>query len=269
MNLYMEFVGGLGDVILRMYFSGRLWYEALETMPEGERAKIVLMCHNPYLAEIFKWHPKKKQIDLFDFGFTTPFHPWENKEWRQARDLPDEAVCPPYSPSETMKFYPSPSDKELLKELRGERFIVLSATASTDDKSIPRQMGAELTKIALDKGFKVLVVGRRKYFHDGRVNDVEIVPGVIDAVDNLTVPGTIEAIKLSKGVITAHSAALHMAWSENIPVFLIYNEFIKKVVVPCGPVGYMQGMNRKDTDHMEFSEYQKERAYKWLEKLPR
>lgn len=263
----MEFVGGLGDALMRMYFSGREWYGAIEKLPAGGRAEVVLMCHNPYLAEIFKWHPKRKQIDVKDFGFKTHFHPWENKEWRVAHGLSKESVCPPYAPADTLKFYPSPSDKEILDELHDQKFVMLSATASTPEKSIPAAMRQEMATAALSKGYKVLVVGRRYYFKDGRTNDIEIVPGVIDAVDSLTVPGTIEAVKLSRGVLTAHSAALHMAWSEKRPVFLLYDEATGKSVLPCGPVGYMSGMNRHDTDHMEISAYTRGRFLKWMEKL--
>lgn len=260
----MEFVGGLGDAILRMYFSGQRWYGALEALPENERAMVVLMSHSPYLAEIFKWHPKKKQIDVRDLGFNTAFHPWENAEWRVAHGLCKEAACPPHAPSETLKFYPSPSDHEILNELRGERFLVLSATASTPPKSIPPSIRQEIATAALEAGYKVLVVGRRYYFKDGRTNDIKIVPGVIDAVDVLTVPGTIEAVKLSSGAITAHSAVLHMAWCEQRPVFLLYDNATGKLVLPLGPVGYMHGMNRPDTDHMEFSDYRRSRFIKWI-----
>ena len=89
---------------------------------------------------------------------------------------------------------------------------------------------------------------------------------MIDAVESLSVPGTIEAVKLSAGVVTAHSAALHMAWSEGKPAFLLYDQFIKKTMVPLGPIGYMFGMNRANSDHMEFSEYSKSRFIRWVEK---
>jgi ADP-heptose:LPS heptosyltransferase len=263
-NLYMEFVGGLGDAIIRMYFSGRTWYGAIESLLENERARVVLMSHSPYLAEIFKWHPKRKQIDVNDLGFKTPFHPWENAKWRMEHGLAKEAVCPPHSPAETLKFYPSPSDQEILDELRGQKFVVLSATASSPQKTIPVQIRQEMATVAISMGFKVLVVGRRYYFKDGRVNDIEVVPGVIDAVDNLTVPGTIEAIKLSRGVLTAHSAALHMAWCEKRPVFLLYDTMTGKLVLPAGAVGYMHGAKQLGTDHMYISDYKRDRFAKWM-----
>jgi hypothetical protein len=263
---YQEYVGGLGDAILRMYFSGKVWYELLDVIPPGDRAKIVLMSHSPGLAEIWKWHPKRDQIDVIDLGFKTSFHPWENQEWRVAHGIPRETPCPPYAPSETLTFYPSPNDLELLYQLRREKFVVLAATASTQEKSIPAEIRQEMASTALEMGFKVLVVGLRHYFKDGRSNDIKIVPGVYDSVDKLSVPGTIEAIKLSAGVMTAHSASMNMAWSEKKPVFLLYDKVTGDLYLPGGPVGYMQGMNRPDADHMYFSQYTKNRLRDWLRK---
>lgn len=266
MSLYMEYIGGLGDAILRMYFTGKVWYEALESLPPGERATIALMSHSPGLAEIWKWHPKRDQIDILDLGFKTPFHPWENEAWRVAHGLPKESPFPPHSPVDTLKFYPSPNDLWLLDKLRKEKFIVLAATASTVEKSIPPAIRQDLATTALSMGFKVLVVGLRHYFKDGRVNDIAIVPGVYDSVDRLSVPGTIEAIKLSAGVMTAHSASMNMAWSEKKPVFLLYDNVTGHLYLPGGAVGYMQGMNRPDADHMYFSAYTTERLREWLRK---
>lgn len=260
----MEYVGGLGDAILRLYFSGKLWYGALEKMGDLDRAVVALMCHNSNLSEIFKWHPKRKHIGVLDFGFNMGFHPWENEDWRVARGLPAEAICPPHAPAETLTFYPSPEDKPLLDALRGKKFIVMGATASTDERTIPEPIRHECAREAIKRGFEVLVVGRSRYFHQKRQNDIPMAPGVIDAVDRLSVPGTIEAIKLSAGAICAHSAVLHMAWSERKPVFLLYNEWMKKNLLPHGAVGYMQGINRDDTDHMEFSEYMPERIIAWV-----
>jgi ADP-heptose:LPS heptosyltransferase len=142
----------------------------------------------------------------------------------------------------------------------------MAATASIEQKSVPQQIREEVARDAIRAGFKVLVVGRRRYFKDGRTTDIEVRDGVIDAVDSLSVPGTIEAVKLSAGVITAHSAALHMAWSEKRPVFLLYDEATGKQLLPGGPVGYMHGMNREDTDHMFFADYTKERFRGWIGK---
>lgn len=266
---YMEFVGGLGDAILRLYFSGQSWYGALEGLGPDERAVVVLMCHNSNLSEIFEWHPKRDRIKILDLGFDTAFHPWENEEWRLAHFLPKEAPCPPYTPSETLKFYPGPEDRELLDWLKDERFLVLNGTAGTDDRTVPEKILHDAARAALDEGYRILLVGKSRYFRGARNSEIDklLHEDVVNAVDWLSVPGTIEAVKLSAGVIVAHTSVLHMAWSEKRPVFLLYNKWMKETMIPSGPVGYMQGINRKDTDHMEFSEYTRDRFLKWMGKL--
>jgi hypothetical protein len=266
---YQEYVGGLGDAILRMYFSGEVWYKLLERLPPKEHAVITLMCHNPYLAEVWQWHPKRKQIHVVDLGFTTPFHPWENKEWRVANGLPPEAPCPPHAPAATMEFYPSISDWKLLTPLMSnEPYIVLAATAGGAGKSFPDEVRRSVISAITKARFKCLVVGRSMYLkREGRDRDAEPAFGVIDAVDKLSVPGMIEAVKGAAGVVSADTSVLHAAWQEHRPVFLLYNQWTAENLVPRGPGGYMQGIDRPDTDHMQFSEYTNERFSNWAGKL--
>lgn len=266
---YMEFVGGLGDAILRIYFSGNAWYGPLETLAPDERATVALMCHNPNLREIFDWHPKRDQIEVLDLGFDTPFHPWENEDWRVAHGLPKQGPCPPYAPAETLRFHPGPDDLELLEWLKGERFLILCATAGTEERTIPAEARHSVVRAAIERGYRILLVGRSRYFRGIRRGDVDGIgsEAVVDAVDWLSVPGTIEAVKLARGAIVAHTSVLHMAWSEKRPVFLLYNKWMKETMIPSGPVGYMQGIDRPDTEHMEFSEYTLEKAERWLGKL--
>jgi hypothetical protein len=264
--IYAEYVGGLGDAILRMYFSGDAWYGPMERLGDRDYAVVVLMCHNPYLAEVFQWHPNYHRIHVIDLGFTTPFHPWENPGWRFDHGLPKEAPCPPYMPADTLKFFPSPADGEMLSRLRSlDRFVLMAATAGTPDKTIPRPFRENIARTAADMEVPLVVVGRSHYLkREGREREIEETKGVIDATDRLSVPGMLEAVKLAAGVISADTSVLHAAWHEHKPVFLLYNRWCKENLVSRGPVGYMQGINRPNCDHMEFSEYGFGRLLKWL-----
>lgn len=266
---YMEFVGGLGDAILRLYFSGQSWYGALDGLGPDERATVALMCHNSNLREVFEWHPKKDQIEVKDFGFNKGIHPWENSDWRVANGLPKDAPCPPYTPSKTLRFYPSPEDTELLDWLRGERFLVVGATAGTPDRTVPEKIRYDAARLALREGYRLVVVGRSRYFDDGRTGDLDRLRSedIVDAVDWLSVPGMIEAVKLSSGVVAAHSATTLAAWCERRPVFLLYNDWTRRTLIPNGPVGYTVGIDRPDGDHMEFSEYTPDRFLRWLGRI--
>jgi hypothetical protein len=263
-TIYFELVGGLGDSILRMYFSGKEWYEPLAKLGPNSTAVVSLMCHNPYLAEVFQWHPKADRIHVLDFGFTTPFHPWENEGWRVAHGLPKAAPCPPYAPSKSLRFYPSPEDEAVLSELKAKPFIILAATAGQPEKTIPLYTREKIASVALDEGFNVVVVGRSRYFLGERTSDVSFVDGIINVVDRLSVPGVAQAVKRAAGVVSADTSVLHMAWQEYRPVFLLYNHWTVENLLPHGPVGYMQGINRPDTDHMEFTQFETGRFARWL-----
>jgi len=266
-GVYAEYVGGLGDAILRMYFSGKAWYEQLETLSPRERGVVVLMSHSPYLKEVFRWHPKRKRIHVLDLGFTTDFHPWENREWRLAHGLPEAAPCPPYAPSRTLTFYPSPSDKALLRRARRRGpYIVLAAVAGKPEKTIPPHICEEIVWSTSLSGHRVITVGRSRYFRredlvwskNPRFRDL------IETVDRLSVPGMMELVKGAAGVVSADTSVLHAAWQEHKPVFLLYNRWTAENLVPRGPVGYMQGIDRGETDHMEFSNYTNDRLRRWL-----
>jgi Glycosyltransferase family 9 (heptosyltransferase) len=262
--LVLELVGGLGDAILRMYFSGDAWYGPLERLPPRDYAVVVLMCHNPYLAEVFQWHPNYHRIHVIDLGFTTPFHPWENPGWRFDHGLPKEAPCPPYMPAETLKFYPSPEDSKILAELRTKKYIIMCASAGTKEKTIPAHPREVMAAAAVEAGYEVVIVGRSKYFFGERKEDVLPRPGVTNLIDRLSVPGVAEAVKTAAGVISADTSVLHMAWQEQRPVFLLYNRWTLDNMIPRGPTGYMQGINRYDTDHMEFAAFNQDRFRKWI-----
>jgi ADP-heptose:LPS heptosyltransferase len=266
-DIYGEGVGGLGDLLLRFYFTGEAWYSPLASLPRGSHAVFALMCHNPYAAEIFKWHPARKQIHVIDLGFTTPFHPWENRDWRVAQGLPPEAPCPPHAPAQTLQFYPSPADLRFIEKVKsGGRYVVMAATAGDPKKSIPDEIRASVMAETANQGAQCVVVGRGMYLNrEGRSSEIPATPGVVSAIDQLSVPGTIELVKGAAGVVSSDTSVLHAAWQEHRPVFLLYNQWTLETLIPHGPVGYMQGIDRKDTDHMTFGAYTEGRYRKWLE----
>jgi hypothetical protein len=266
-DIYFEGCGGLGDLLLRLYFSGESAYTPLASLPRGSHAVFALMCHNPYAAEIWRWHPARKRIHVVDLGFTTSFHPWENRDWRVAHGLPPESPCPPHAPAETLQFWPSPADEKFLREVRsGGPYIVVAATAGDPVKSIPDPARPSIVRSIVESGRRCVVVGRSMYiYREGRTVETETPMGVVNAVDRLSVPGTLELVKGAVGVVSADTSILHVAWHEHRPVFLLYNAWTLENMIPNGPVGYMQGIDRPDTDHMEFSAYTEERFRRWLD----
>lgn len=263
-DFYSEFMGGLGDVVLRMHETG--CYSVLEDAVPGKSAVVVLMSHNPYVRDLFEWHRNRDRINVYDLGFTTPFHPWENREWRIEHGLP------PTSPSiyplsdRPIRYYPSRDDFQFVESVRKNQYVVVSVSAGNEERTIPEAIRESVADWIIGSGFRLVVVGRSEY-RCNRNLDVRNRLNVIDALDLLSVPGTAELIRHAAGVISSHTSIFHIAIEAKKPTMLLYPKIVKERYVGFGPVGYMKGIDRPKNDHMEFSEYTVERMAKWIQGL--
>lgn len=249
-----EFGAGLGDVITLIYNSER--YNILEKLSPEDRAMVVLMSHNPYSRELFLWHPKVRQIDLRDVGF---WWPWEDEQKRSEHHLP------PAQPlrlirQESVKFYPSPEDYAILQTLESFPYVVMSAAAGGLDRNIPDGICEDISQWITDRGqrefgLRVVVVGRT--YGAGKRAERRFTPraGLIDMIDRLTVPGTIELILRSRGVVCCHSSMCLIAWYLNRPVFLLYPKHVKEREFDRPAHQYTIGKDSPTTVHLEFGSY--------------
>ncbi len=62
MHYHFEFGGELGDVLYEVFRTGVIGL--LNGMEPSDTASILLVCHNPFAAEIFSFHPKAAQVRL-------------------------------------------------------------------------------------------------------------------------------------------------------------------------------------------------------------
>jgi hypothetical protein len=258
---YAELLGGLGDALLRVYSHEHV-YASLAKLPPDKKAAVVLMCHNPALAELFKWHPMNLsgQLSVFDLGFNTPFHPWEDASWRRAHGLPAQSPCPMGGAVQHLEVYPDLTDKAMVNYIKAEGpYLILHPSAGQSDRDVPQNQCESMTELAKKRGLKVYVIGHSKYIRHTPIQGAE------DLTNRLSVPGMIVAIRNAAGVITSHSSVTHVAWRESRPVFMLYPDWVKNTYVSRGAVGYMEGINRPDCDHMLFPEYREDRFSKWME----
>ncbi|MGH8897005.1 MAG: hypothetical protein ACRDZ4_08300, partial [Egibacteraceae bacterium] len=168
---YAEFMGGLGDALLRAFHTDS--YAQFEGLGPDQEGAVALMCHNPYTADLFRWHPYAERLFVYDLGFTTPFHPWGNREWRLAHGLPAASPCPGPASSAPLRFYPGPEDEQVLAELaRLGDYVVFAGLAGTEDRDIPYPLREDLVDVATRGGRAVVVLGRSRYFRKDRLCDV-------------------------------------------------------------------------------------------------
>jgi len=227
--LYLEYGGGLGDVLDQCFYRGS--YNYLARLKPGQRAKVAIISHNPFVPELFQWHPKRGQIEVVNCGY---WHGQEaNIQGRRRYKLPPEGALnrlPDAPAPDDVRFYPSPEDEKVLSEIfpdaqpETRRVIVLALTAGLPDRTIPLELAAPLADQLTLAGYRLVLTGRT-YERHGR-QEVRFtaapVPGVIDAVDRLSVPGVCALVQASAGLVTAHSALNLLAWHLRKPQVLLY-----------------------------------------------
>jgi hypothetical protein len=267
-GMYMEFVGGLGDVINR--FHQCEWYESLARLGNDETATVVLMSHNPHVKELFLWNPKVDRIKIIDIGFDgLLFDP----AWRVKMGLPQEA---PFAPKtvDKIEYYPSPADLPLIEEAKAlGPYVAFSMSAGTNgSRDIPPDAAEAAADIAISNGFKVVTLGRG-YSHNFS-NGIPVMThrekrltpraGVVDFIDLLTVPGCAKIVENASFVLTAHSSVCLMSWYMGKRTFLSYDEFVESVYVPLGNEGYLFGRGRPGNDSMMHADFTRERFERFI-----
>ncbi len=254
---FVEFGAGLGDVVTLMYTSAR--YNSLESIGPEERVTIVLMSHNPFAHELFKWHRNAARMEVRDLGF---WWPKEDAEKRAFHKLPSAQPFV-YEVQKSCRFYPSPEDLATLSYLESlGGYVVVSASAGGTDRNIPAETCERAIDVFLEAGYPVVVTGRT--YGDIR-KEVPIRPraDVINLIDCLSVPGTAMALEQASGVFCSHSAMCLLAWHMKRPVFLLYPEDVRRRDFHSVHQ-YTIGKDFPTTMHMEFSEFSDEKAKRFV-----
>jgi ADP-heptose:LPS heptosyltransferase len=263
-DVISEFGAGLGDVITLIYNSDR--YTRLDHLKPKEKAMIVLMSHNPHSKELFLWHPKASQFDIHDVGF---WWPWEDQQKRAQHGLPPAQPLH-LTPQGSVKFYPSPEDFKVLDTLTSFPYIVVNTAAGGVDRNIPKHIYDDAVRTICEDGqrnheFRAVVVGRRYSPEKRTEHDFIPRPGLVNLIDRLTVPGTIELIARSRGVFCCHSAICLIAWYLKKPVFLTYPKEVGEREFGKPPHQYTLGKDWPTTIHLEFDKYSNREMKRFLE----
>lgn len=261
MNLYLEYAGGLGDVLHYLYTNNS--YNLLLDLKADEKATVALMCHNPHASELFTGHPKVDQIEIMEIGFHNPGA--AEDRIRLEKNLPPRGAINrlPFVDSNlvNVQFFPLAADHPFLSFIRGSDapYVVIAASASTPERDLPEavlvQIVADLTKIGITPVF----VGRNyQRSLDGQSSSHQEPKWVnklkgINLVDQLSVPGTCELIRGSRGLVTCHSAFSMLAWRMKKPTLVLYPKALQKHFILQD--GYSCGVEHGRTVHGLFEEY--------------
>lgn len=218
-EIYVEFGGGLGDVFNRIYRDGS--YRALELIPLHRRVNVGIISHNGHVDELFKWHPKRSQMEVHNYGY------WlgdQDEAMRAKYGLPRPRGVPVplvNGVPTPVKFYRSPDDPGYTPTHGSKGYVVLAHAGGQDDRTIPIPLARRLVDVARGRGFDVVQVGRN-YTRMGRAPEICLVSKAEDMIDRLTVPGTADLLAGAAALITAHSSMNILAWHMRIPQVVAY-----------------------------------------------
>lgn len=272
---YHEYWGGLGDIFNHVYWLS--CYKNLSRLKPGETAFVAISSHNPHAKELWLWHPKAEQINIYSFGFHCGFN---DKKVKESLKMRTTGCNHPSIPKTEIEFYPAPHDAETLSIAEKlPPYITFSVASAEPGKFVPPPIVLDAAKRTLAAGFAIVLIGKN-YQHYSFHNVQPQGNGrqeprlwqdamIVDFVDKLTVPGALQVIKGAAGCFTAHSAACMAAYHMKKATFLLYNDHARRTYLPKGPNdkfgGYLHGAGNPGCDNACFDdEYSGERMERWL-----
>ena len=201
----LEYGGGLGDIIDQCY-RDPCRYNSLMQLGPNDTAEIIFVCHNPFVTQLFDFHPKIEQLDVKCPGYCFPRARSKRfKEWgitEAPRHHPKGAANDPPKP------FISDDDRRIIDELP-DRYYVMAASAGTKDRLMSPQLQNRIIAYARSIDLPIVTVGKA-YERPARLPPTHP-EGVIDLCEKVSVPGTWEVIERSHGLICTQSAEHSMA----------------------------------------------------------
>lgn len=270
---YMNIGGGLGDVFNHLY--GAPCYADLETLVPGERAFVLCSSHNSHTWELLAWHRNAEMITVADTGLLNLLYSENPDDRRKRKEMEIPKDCDHRWPIPgPVIFYPPPEDVELVEKVKsGGKYVVFAISASDHSKSINKNVAEAAAATCLREGFRVVVTGRNYAFNDAGIKSVrreeielESKDGVVDLIDELTVPGTAQLIQGADAVFTCHSALCHLSWHNRRPTYVLYDQFAKETYFTNKFEGYSFGAAFPENGHSSFKDYRHEMFEAFLSK---
>lgn len=242
-------------------------YNILRDLRAEDRAKVVLICNNPFARELFELHPKRAQMEILDLGY---WDPREDGAKRREHGLPEAGKRPVYAAKEAGIEWPATErDLELIAGVKEHgAFVVLAASAGLPDRSWPEETLREALRIFRKEGWPVAAVGRSYDRHGRTERRFGGADWALDMVDQLTVPGTARLVRECAGLATCHSALNLLGWFERKPQLLLYPESVRDGHVARRDQ-WAFGIDWPTTTHGVFGDFDERMARRFLGSVTR
>lgn len=278
MHYVSEFGGGLGDIILNCHDDRR--YMSFCNLPKNESATIFIQSVNPFAHELFENCPSKDQLEVITTGWFWSEDPEELKSLRVLHGMPREAslYTGPGLPGKEIRWYPSKLDDELIADIDEQGpFIVIEPSAGDYVRTLPEGFLEAIADTILNSKYIPVLIGRSYDRSSRSVRRAPGTKGLVDVIDRLSVPGTLQLLRLSRGVVCTHSAVHHAASKDGKPNFCLYPQEME--VLPgyayqrcinaardCDK-GHWWGITQPCTTSATFENFTADKLNKWLASL--
>jgi len=239
------FVGGLGDMFVKMFLYDT--YAYLETVTQP--VDILAFSSNPYAAELFDFHPNRKNLCIhtmqqhpeFQKKYFSKFSGGEEEQRIYGKQFLIKLLGKDYKlrtdkvlPSDLrLNFYLSPSEKEKLPFYQSSPYAIVQPFASSQPKDIPSRILIDILNALAENGLNVYLPIRnnirvsysREIFHARQFLEKNIFPKVnkknqMHVVEE-SVPMVIQMISGAAFFVGPDSAFVKAAWHYHKPNILL------------------------------------------------
>lgn len=264
----IDFRSGLGDVINRIFRSDN--YVLLDQLERPIR--IVLLTHNPYVKELFLWHPSRSKFVILEPNVDWSDVPkggararWIKAYAELGLDFNDRHEKRLRSSPEEIRFYPEPTESQFITNTVTGEYYIMQPFAGGKHRFLPPNIVDTLLQTLVQFDRKIFIIGRSydRYGPNGKIHGRETTEKffehslIVDLISqNLSVPATIELVKRCRCFIGTHSSMNLAAWYFRKNNVILYPKETRKHFVGAqAGGGYSFGMNYPNTYHATFENF--------------
>lgn len=223
-DLMYNLLGGLGDIINQLFYFPL--YEHIFEQSKNKKIIINLCSANPFSKEIFDYLPNKNnlKINVFDnyYKILTSINIKDREEFfknfnKNNIDLNSKYNLLDYSkkPNGYLDFYIKLEEREIIDDLlKSNKKIIVFSPCSGKKHTTPSKQYCEKIIEYIPEEFVIIKIGRDYVAmsdENTRYNTeykFENNHKIIDLTNKLSVPATLELVKLSSGIITSDTSIL-------------------------------------------------------------